>query len=184
MTASTDPRVAVRRIRADEWQAVRALRVEATNDPDASIAFLESPIDVASRTDQFWQERSSDAAESEVAAQFVAIVRDVWVGSASVLVRATGQVDHLGRYVDDRRADVVGVYVSPSFRGSGAIDLLLTAAAEWAGSLGLAQIFLDVHRDNARAQAAYRRCGFAPTGETLSSPIGPEIVMGRALPRR
>ena len=97
-------------------------------------------------------------------------------------IRATGQKDHLGRYVDDRRAFVVGVWVRPDRRGSGAVDLLLAAAAEWAAALGLDRLHLDVHRDNHRAQGAYRRAGFAPTGETLTGPIGPEIVMARPLP--
>ena len=99
-----------------------------------------------------------------------------------MLVRATGQKDALGRYVDDRRADVVGVYVNPDHRGRGAVDALLAAAAAWAADLGLDRISLDVHRDNLRAARAYRRAGFAPTGETYSSSIGPQIVMARPLP--
>ena len=106
----------VRRIRSDEWQAVRELRLESTSDPDANIAFLETPEQVAARPEQFWRDRAQLAAESETAAQFVAVVDDVWVGSVSVLVRASGQTDHLGRFVDDRRADVVGVYVNPAHR--------------------------------------------------------------------
>jgi GNAT superfamily N-acetyltransferase len=180
--AVPDARIAVRRIRADEWQAVFELRLEATQDPAASIAFLETPDQVAARPEDFWRQRTENAATSETAAQFVAVVDDdMWVGSLSVLVRATGQTDHLGRFVDDRRADVVGVYVRPAHRGSGAIDLLLAAAADWVAGLGLTRLSLDVHRDNLRAQAAYRRAGFVPTGETFSSVIGPEIVMARAL---
>jgi RimJ/RimL family protein N-acetyltransferase len=182
MTASPDPRLAVRRIRAEEWAAVRALRLESTSDPDAGIAFLETPEQVAVRPDAFWRERAETAATSETAAQFVAVVDDVWVGSLSVLIRATGQKDALGRYVDDRRADVVGVYVNPDHRGKGAVDALLAAAAAWAADLGLDRISLDVHRDNLRAARAYRRAGFAPTGETYSSSIGPQIVMARPLP--
>ena len=174
--------VAVRRVRSDEWQAVRELRLESTSDPDANIAFLETPAQVAARSEQFWRERAELAAGSETAAQFVAVVDDAWVGSLSVLIRATGQTDHLGRFVDDRRADVVGVYVNPAHRGTGAIDLLLAAAAEWVTSLGLTRLSLDVHRDNPRAQGAYRRAGFVPTGETFTSVIGPEIVMARPLP--
>lgn len=174
--------VAVRRVRSDEWQAVRELLLESTSDPDANIAFLETPAQVAARSEQFWRERAELAAGSETAAQFVAVVDDAWVGSLSVLVRATGQTDHLGRFVDDRRADVVGVYVNPAHRGTGAIDLLLAAAAEWVTSLGLTRLSLDVHRDNPRAQGAYRRAGFVPTGETFTSVIGPEIVMARPLP--
>jgi len=171
----------VRRIRPDEWAQVRALRLESTSDPDAAIAFLETPEQVSAHSDQFWRDRAELAAESETAAQFVALVDDRWVGSLSVLIRATGQTDHLGRFVDDRRADVVGVYVSPAHRGSGAVDLLLAAAADWVSELGLTRLSLDVHRDNPRAQAAYRRAGFVPTGETFTSTIGPEIVMRRSL---
>lgn len=177
----TEP-VAVRRVRADEWELVRALRLAATADPDAAIAFLELHDDVAARPDEFWRDRAALAAESETVAQFVAEIGGESVGSLSVLVRATGQTDHLGRFIDDRRADVVGVWVRPDSRGIGAVDALLEAAAEWVSALGLRRVQLDVHRDNARAQGAYRRAGFAPTGETLTGPIGPEIVMERPLP--
>lgn len=178
---STPEAVTVRRIRADEWREVRALRLEATADPAAAIAFLESHDEVAARPDSFWHERAESAADGGTAAQFVAVVADEWVGSLTVLIRASGQTDHLGRFMDDRRAFVVGVYVRPGNRGSGAVDLLMAAAADWAADQGLAVVHLDVHRDNARAQAAYRRAGFSPTGETLTGPIGPEIVMAKAL---
>jgi RimJ/RimL family protein N-acetyltransferase len=174
---------AVRRIRADEWPQVRALRLESTSDPDAAIAFLETPEQVVQRTDAFWRDRTVRAAESEVAAQFVAEAGGVWVGSMSVLIRATGQTDHVGRFVDDRRADVVGVYVNPAHRGDGTVDALFDAAATWAASQGLFRLTLDVHADNARAQAAYRRNGFAPTGVTFTGPIGPELEMARDLLR-
>jgi RimJ/RimL family protein N-acetyltransferase len=182
MTASPAPALRVRRIRADEWRRVRELRLESTSDPDASMAFLETPQQVAARPEQFWRDRAQLGAGSETAAQFVAEVDDGWVGSLSVIIRATGRKDHLGRFVDDRRAAVVGVYVNPAHRGSGAVDLLLAAAAEWAAGLGLRRLSLDVHRDNHRAQGAYRRAGFVPTGETFTSVIGPELVMARPLP--
>jgi ribosomal protein S18 acetylase RimI-like enzyme len=173
---------AVRRIDAAEWELVRALRLEATADPDAAIAFLESHDEVAARPEVFWRERTRTAADSETVAQFVVQVDDHAVGSLSVLIKATGQADHLGRIMDDRRAFVVGVWVRPDHRGSGAIDVLLSEAIGFATSQGLDRLILDVHRDNHRAQGAYRRAGFEPTGETLTGPIGPEIVMARPLP--
>ncbi|WP_457098668.1 GNAT family N-acetyltransferase [Microbacterium sp. P5_E9] len=182
MTPQPDPSLSVRRVRSDEWELVRALRLEATADPDAAIAFLEDHDEVATRPESFWRERTQTAAESETVAQLVAEIEGAAVGSLSVLIRATGQKDHLGRYVDDRRGFVVGVWVRPDRRGSGAVDLLLAAAADWAAAQGLDQLHLDVHRDNLRAQGAYRRAGFLPTGETLTGPIGPEIVMSRPLP--
>jgi ribosomal protein S18 acetylase RimI-like enzyme len=172
---------AVRRVRADEWPEVRALRLESTSDPDAGIAFLETPEQVAARSDDFWRDRTVRAAESELAAQFVAEADGSWVGSLSVLIRASGQTDHLGRFVDDRRADVVGVYVNPAHRGTGTVDALLDAAAAWAASQGLRRLTLDVHADNPRAQGAYRRNGFAPTGVTFTGPIGPELEMARVI---
>lgn len=95
--------------------------------------------------------------------------------------RRPGSTDHLGRLVSTGRADVVGVYVRPSHRGGGGIDVLLQAAARWAAELGETSLTLDVHRDNTRAQAAYARAGFRPTGVTFTGPIGPELVMTRAL---
>jgi RimJ/RimL family protein N-acetyltransferase len=180
MGAESVPLV-VRRVRQDEWELVRDLRLESTSDPDAAIAFLERPDEVAARTDDFWQERTKTAATSETVAQFVAEDDGRAVGSLSVIIRATGRSD-LGRIADDRRAFVVGVWVRTPARGSGAVDALLAAAAQWAAGLGLGTLYLDVHRDNPRAQGAYRRAGFAPTGETLTSAIGPEIVMSRPLP--
>ena len=174
--------LSVRRVREDEWELVRSLRLESTADPDAAIAFLESHDEVAARTEEYWRGRTETVATSEIAAQFVVEADDEPVGSLSVLVRATGQSDDSGKIVDDRRAFVVGVWVRPSQRGTGAVDLLLAAAAAWTASLGLDQVYLDVHRDNHRAQGAYRRVGFEPTGETLTGAIGPEIVMARQLP--
>jgi len=177
-----DSPVTVRRVGRDEWQLVRALRLEATADADAAIAFLETHADAAARAEGFWKERTLNAADSDTAAQFVAEADGEAIGSVTVLIRATGQADHLGRIADDRRAFVVGVWVRPGHRGSGAIDALLAAAAEFATAQGLRELMLDVHRDNQRAQGAYRRAGFEPTGETLTSAIGPEVVMARPLP--
>jgi len=174
--------VSVRRIVRDEWRLVRALRLEATADPDASIAFVGTHAETAAHDEAFWRDRTRNAADSDTTAQFVAEANGDAIGSLTVLIRATGQSDHLGRIVDDRRAFVVGVWVRPIHRGSGAIDALVAAAAEFAIGQGLRELTLDVHRDNHRAQGAYRRVGFEPTGETLTGPIGPEIVMARPLP--
>ena len=182
MTTGSDPSFEVRRVNRDDWLEIRALRIESTSDPDAAIAFLEHPDEVASRPDEFWRSRAEGASSGETAAQFVAVLDGAWIGSLTVLIRDSGQTDHLGRSVGARRADIVGVYVRPADRGTGVVDELLAAAAQWAASLGLDALHLDVHRDNARAQAAYRRAGFVPTGAEISSVIGIEIEMARPLP--
>lgn len=167
--------VQVRRVRADEWRAVRDLRYEAVRDPDAAIAFLETPESVASRDDSFWKARTETVASSTQAAQFVATDGPEWVGSLSVLARSAGVVDNLGRHVARPRADVVGVYVRPAWRSTGVVDAMLAAAMDWAADRQLNLLCLDVHADNARAQAAYRRFGFTATGVTTDGPTGPEL---------
>ena len=173
--------VVARRIRADDWQRVRELRIAAVSDPVASIAFLSTLDQELAHDDRFWRTRAANAAAGDEAAQFVAEVDGEWAGTATVLVRPTGTTDHTGRTVYVARADVVGVFVRRAHRGSGVIDALLDVAAEWAAGLGFSRLTLDVHADNARAQAAYRRSGFVPTGATFTDTIGPELEMVRAL---
>ena len=76
---------------------------------------------------------------------------------------------------------MVGVYVRGEQRGSGLIDRLLEATAQWARDLGFDELTLGVHAENARAQGAYRRAGFVPSGVTFASSIGPELEMVRHL---
>jgi GNAT superfamily N-acetyltransferase len=175
----TDASVVVRRVRLQEWREIRDLRIEAVSDPAAGQAFLNTREEEVARDDDFWRDRAAGAALGESAAQFVAIDGDRWVASATVLLREPGTRDALGRDVTQRRADVVGVYVAQSHRGAGILGRLFDAAEEWAAKRGTEGLTLDVHRDNARAQAAYRKAGFSPTGATFTSTIGPELEMHR-----
>ena len=172
---------AARRVRLHEWSAVRDLRLEAVGDPDAGIAFLTTAAEELARDESFWRQRTAGAALGENAAQFVADAGDRWVGTMTVLLRESGTRDHLDRHVVAPRADVVGVYVSPSHRGTGVLRSLLDEAAAWASGRGADALTLDVHVDNARAQSAYRKAGFAPTGIAFTSSIGPEIEMSRPI---
>jgi GNAT superfamily N-acetyltransferase len=171
----------VRRVRADEWERVRDLRIAAVTDPNAAIAFLTTPEQERAHDEAHWRKRAADAASGDATAQLIAEAEGDWVGTATVLVRPAGTTDHTGRTVYHRRADVVGVFVRADHRGQGVIDALLDAAAGWTASLGLTRLTLDVHTQNTRAQAAYRRCGFVPTGVTFTSTIGPELEMARSL---
>lgn len=173
--------IAVRRVRADEGARVRELRLRAVSDPVASIAFLTTREEELERDSAFWNERAAGGAAGQAAAMFVAEDGDAWVGSVTVLVRRAGDVDHTARRLSTGRADIVGVYVAPEARGSGAIDALLDAAARWSAEQGFETLSLDVHVDNGRAQAVYRRAGFTSTDETFTGPIGAELAMSRSL---
>ncbi|MFE1663460.1 GNAT family N-acetyltransferase [Microbacterium sp. P02] len=168
-------------MRLHEWREVRDLRIEAVSDPQASLAFLTTPDEELARSEAFWRERTAGAAMGDTSAQFVALVDGDWAGSVTVLLREPGTRDHLGHDVLDRRADVVGVYLSPAHRGRGLLGELMDAAAAWASASDVAALTLDVHTGNTRAQAAYRRIGFEPTGVTFTSTIGPELEMRKPL---
>lgn len=170
---------AVRRVRLHEWREVRDLRIRAVSDPAASLAFLSTREETLAHDDGFWRSRTADAAMGENAAQFVAIAGERWVGSATVLLREPGDLDTLGRPVVAPQTDLVGVFVDLAHRGRGVLEALVTAAAGWADDGGADALTLDVHVDNARARAAYRRIGFVETGLALDTPAGREIQMQR-----
>lgn len=164
-----------------EGDRLRSIRLEALRDPVAGIAFLETLDEEAARPAEFWQERAAGAALSESAAQFIAEAGRDWVGTVTVLVYEPGSVDYFGRARVDDRALVVAVYVRPSHRGRGVLDSLMDAAADWARGRGMTELALDVHEDNIRAERAYLRAGFVPTGSTSQGPNGVEREMVRPL---
>lgn len=173
--------VEVRRVRADEWERVRDLRLDAVRDPAAPVAFLHTHAEEAAHEDAFWQQRAAGASEGDAVAQFIAESDGEWIGTVTVLRWEAGATDHHGRAVTAPRGDVVGVFVRAESRGRGVVDALFDAAAEWAASMGDARLVLDVHVDNDRAKAAYRRIGFSETGLRFTGSIGPEAEMARPL---
>ncbi|MCF4122696.1 GNAT family N-acetyltransferase [Antribacter sp. KLBMP9083] len=170
----------VRRVRADEWQQVRDLRLRALQDEVAAIAFVDSYEEALARPDAFWQERAARAAAGDAACQVVAVVDGDWVGTVTVLVSSAGRSDDPGNAARGARASLVGVYVDPRHRGTGVVETLLAEAVAWARSLGLDDVRLHVHEDNGRAQAAYRRCGFVLTGKRVEASVGAELEMALA----
>ncbi|WP_416975797.1 GNAT family N-acetyltransferase [Streptomyces sp. 4F14] len=135
--------------------------------------------------DEFWRERAANAAEGASGArQFVVEGKDgEWGGSVVVLVEAAGGTDWAGFPVEQDQGHVVGVFVKPEWRGGAVIGALFEAAVGWVEEIGLKRVRLIVHEDNARAQGAYRRAGFEPTGRVI--PLaggGVELEFARELP--
>ncbi|GGM20133.1 N-acetyltransferase [Streptomyces fumigatiscleroticus] len=178
---------AIRSIRADEWRAVKELRLTALRDPVAHLAFLETYEQAAGRSDDFWQERTAGAAEGASGKQqFIAEVARTgeWAGTLTVLVEEAGTSDWAGFPVERRQGHVVGVYVRPEWRGSGLTKALFDAGVEWAWGRGAERVRLIVHEANERAQAFYRKAGFVPSGLTVPLAQRPdevelEFVLGR-----
>ncbi|MFJ7768752.1 GNAT family N-acetyltransferase [Streptomyces sp. NPDC097107] len=165
----------IRSIRADEWPALKELRLRALRDPLAHLAYLETYDVAAARPDSYWQDRAAGAAEGASGAR--QIVAEVpggkWLGTLTVLVEEAGTTDLAGFSVDRRQGHVVGVFVRPEWRGSGLTKALFDAGLEWAWASGLERVRLIVHPDNERAQGAYRKAGFAPSGRTVLLVGGP-----------
>ncbi|MEV6838491.1 GNAT family N-acetyltransferase [Streptomyces sp. NPDC051133] len=168
MSTSTRPHddYVVRVIRADDWPRVKQLRLDALRDPIAHLAFLETYEEAASRSDAFWQDRAAGSGEGSTGArQFIAETPDgTWIGSVTVLIEEAGTKDWAGLPVERRQGHVVGVFVRPEHRGHGLIKALFDAGVAWARERGAERVRLLVHEDNDRAQGAYRKAGFVPSG--------------------
>jgi GNAT superfamily N-acetyltransferase len=125
------------------------------------------------------------------ATQAVAVAPDGrWVGSMVCFV-SEGAPGYIAEpRPGPRRANLVGVFVDPEWRGSaGVTDALLGTIARWAGEeKGLTELYLHVSEQNPRAIRSYEKRGFAPTGVVDAIPDhhndsgDREIEMVAALP--
>ncbi|MFI9361689.1 GNAT family N-acetyltransferase [Kitasatospora sp. NPDC053057] len=165
----------IRRVRTDEWERVKEIRLAALQDPIANLAFLDTYENASAKPDEFWQDRTTGAAEGESVWQAVAEAADGrWLGTMTVLVEQPGGNGALGGdVITVPQAHVVGVYVRPEARGTGLAHELIRAAQDWAWSLAeprLQRVRLYVHENNARAEAMYLRAGFKHSGVSVPVP--------------
>ena len=140
----------------DEWEVVRGVRLAALADaPDA----FDSSLEVErALTEDDWRTRLRAGGQrlAELAGQPVGLARGL------VHPTAAGPEHHL-----------VGMWVSPAARGTGAAGALVEAVAEWARDEGAARLHLWVVGDNAAAHRLYLRHGFRPTGRVQPLPSRP-----------
>jgi predicted GNAT family acetyltransferase len=157
----------VRRIRPDEWREYKRLRLEALQD--SPLAFVEQYHESITKDDQFWRDRADLGAAGEVRVLFVALDGDEFVGKAGCFLET--------EVASPRTAHIVGVYVTPSWRGTDVAESVVMAAVEWALEAWSAErIRLFVAGQNDRATRFYHRLGFVTTGATEPYPPDPSIV--------
>ncbi|WP_345617523.1 GNAT family N-acetyltransferase [Streptomyces ziwulingensis] len=178
MTALPPGDYVIRPVRADEWIAVRELRLRALRDPVAHLAFLETYEQAVERSDTYWQERTVRSAEdAEGARQVIAEgPGGQWLGSVTVLIEESGTIDWAGFPVERRQGHIVGVFVRGEWRGSGLTKALFAAGLDWAWASGAERVRLIVHEENGRARGLYRKLGFAPSGVTVPLAAAPGAV--------
>jgi GNAT superfamily N-acetyltransferase len=173
--------VTLRRVRADDGMLLRALRLESLSDPLARIAFVSTYEDEAAQPEEFWHDRAATAARGETVNHVIAFDGETPVGQVVALLETPGADDWAGRPIEAVQVHLVGVYVAPSHRGSGLLARLVEDQLAWGRERGVARMRLYVHTDNVRAQAAYGKLGFMPTGVTAEVAAGTELEMVRRL---
>ena len=154
----------LRRLRPDEVEPLRALRLRALRtDPGA---FAETFEEARDRPLEDWASWAADEARVIV----VAIDGERWLGMVANW--------RLG-------ADstwLTALWVDPAVRGAGLGARLIEAAAEWAHEQGAATVELSVTTNNAAAAGLYARTGFTETGRRRPLPADPsrtEVFLSR-----
>jgi len=168
-SAVDDVAVEVRRVTADDWAALRDLRLGALQD--SPLAFCEAYADAVALPDERWRARTARGAAGGDSLQVAA-----WVDGRPVAT-CVG-------YREGHDAGLAGVYVTPSWRGRGLLDRLVEEVVGWASDQGASRLRLLVHETNGPAQRAYERLGFAVTGYREPYPLDPstdEVEMVRPL---
>jgi ribosomal protein S18 acetylase RimI-like enzyme len=144
--------VEIRRVGVADWEVVRELRLRALSDaPEAFGSSFEREVAFG---DDVWIDRLGN----ETNATLLCETGDDKCGMV-VLVRDER---------DPRIGSLVGMWVAAPFRGSGAADLLIDSALQFAHDQGVSSVRLHVADGNARAERIYSRHGFIRTGATFT----------------
>jgi ribosomal protein S18 acetylase RimI-like enzyme len=168
-----EPKVAVRRIRADEAAQLREVRLAAlARDPDTFGSTYEREL---AYEPSVWTNRAAEGAEDADGAVFVADGKAGFDGM--VMVRLESE--------NPRRAHIYGLWVAPESRHAGLGAALTRATVDWARRRGATEIALTVVAANEAAAALYRGLGFVETGFTKTLGRDASVVeleMARPLP--
>ena len=151
----------IRRVRPDEWQALRELRLRGLQtDPDAFGGTLAESL---TKPDSEWQAR---AASTETVT-FVAVTDAGFVGMGSV-----GPAPERPGI-----AAVYGMWVAPEARGQGVGGSLMDALEGWAREAGYGDIGLGVTMTNGPAIRLYTAKGYADIGERFPLRDGSPLIV-------
>ena len=158
---------AVRRIRADEGQRLRSIRLAALADSpgDATTTVART----AARSDDHWSEAAAANSSGGLQATFFATPDD----DASTDAEPIGL---LGAYANESGiVNLVGLWSAPGFRDVGVAPALLDAVAGWARTIGADRLRMWVVERNEFAKAFYVAQGFEPTGASIPYELDPRL---------
>lgn len=148
----------VRATTEHDWREVRDLRLEML--ADTPLAFGEHLATAELLTEVAWRQRGARGT-SPVSCWFAAVTTSGrWVGT-------------MGCVIENGAPLLVGVYVTPDYRGrSGVADEMLAVIEQWASARN-DRLALRVHSENPRARAFYAARGFVETGVTVPYVLDP-----------
>src|SRR5690554_1481063 len=160
----TSAGIIVRRTTESDWEAYRELRLEML--ADSPLAYGETLSNAQGWGEDEWRMRSARGeASDQILVAAIEAVTGRWVGSMGCFI-ASGP--------DVAGPLLVGVYVSPDFRGRslGVASAMLREAEAWAAGVDRL-LYLHVHEDNPRALAFYERSGYRLTGKVEQYALNP-----------
>jgi GNAT superfamily N-acetyltransferase len=157
-----DAGVRVRRIRADEADSLREIRLRAL--ADTPLAFGSTHAREAAYPPERWQAWARDSAAGAAQATFLALDgADAPVGLAFAVVDADADADA-------GLARLYSMWVAPEARGRGAGAALVGAVLDWARTAAARTLRTAVTIGNDPAARLYARAGFRDTG--VREPLG------------
>lgn len=138
----------VRALTEDDWEAYRAVRLEALRESPE--AFVATHAEESAFDESVWRERMRRST------RLVAEQDGKPVGIASV-----GRADTADD--DGEAAEIFGLWVAPDRRGTGVASALVRQAAHHARTSGQRHVVYWVGTENGRAVAFASGMGFRPT---------------------
>ena len=145
------PSQVVNRIRADQWQILKDVRLRALEE--APYAFGTTLSEGQKRTDRDWQDMARDHATLSDRAYFMAYVGDDPCGMAGCYRRTSDIVM------------LTAMWVAPEVRGQKIGEQIVRAVIEWARESGATTLEAWVSENNP-ARIFYKKVGFEETSTT------------------
>jgi len=139
----------VRRIRGDDWELLRQVRLDALLD--TPIAFITTHAEAEAFGDEVWQERALLGASGGSQATMLAMAGDRAVGMAVGIDRSASRPGLVA---------IVSVFVAPDARRLGVGRRLIAAVEEWARQIEATATSLWVVEGNDAAAAFYESIGY------------------------
>ncbi len=153
--------ITVRRLGEGDWQEYKAVRLAALRESPE--AFAANARDEEAFDDDLWRDRMTRS-ERLVAERDDEAVGVLSIGSAKTSPTNTDDTaadDGSGE--SDAVAEIFGLWVRPSSRGSGVATRLVKEAAQHARDSGRSHVVYWVGTENGRAVAFASGIGFLPT---------------------